>query len=81
LYFGNAGSGGRARSEVANEGLKTRLGAFKMNLYALFRVQHPAIERVGTSQAINERAEAHALHDAANSNGAGACHVVIALDG
>jgi len=48
--------------------------ALDENLDAFFSVQYPAGERVCASEAIHERAKAHALHYAANFDGTSTGH-------
>ena len=74
IDFRDAGGGRRLGFQIANEGFQTGFGAFEVDLHSFFRIQHPAIQRIRASQAINERTEAYALHYSADSNGTGASH-------
>src|SRR6202051_1435487 len=59
-------------SHIANKSVHNRLRAFNMNLDALFRGEHPAVQSMGAGQAINEWTKTHTLDNAANPNGTGA---------
>ena len=67
-------AGGGCVLQACEESLQRLFRALDVDLDAFFAIEHPARQRVAVRQAVDEGAKAHALHDAAHTNGAGRFH-------